>query len=275
MEFKKSNNVDNGTTKKRIIDFELYGVIAICKSFKKCSKEVFKHALYDNTYHFHEVVNTYDDFDEKKYIINCYIKNERIKSPGKPEFDILEEMLFNFIEDCNYTHIAIFSNNNRDMFLNQKKSIFINSAFKYARSILEKDESRILDYDFSTISDSSYISEVAYVIKWLLPSTYDRYMHEYTPRALNEVKVEAREESIEEMEYRMLSNSDNNKSTDDHNGIDKLKIKVKNEKCEEMKFKCPNCNETMAKVKDIDGKPLQYCPKCKSVYRVWMMESDE
>ena len=48
MEFKKSNNVDNGTTKKRIIDFELYGVIAICKSFKKCSKEVFKHALYNN-----------------------------------------------------------------------------------------------------------------------------------------------------------------------------------------------------------------------------------
>lgn len=265
MEFKKSNNVDNSTAKKRIIDFELYGVIAICKTFKKCSKEVFKHALYDNTCHFHEVVNTYDDFDEKRYIINCYIKNERIKTPGKLEFDILEEMLFNFIEDCNYTHIAVVSGSNRNMFLDQKKSIFINSAFKYARSILEKDESRILDYDFSTISDSPYLSEVAYVIKWLLPSTYDRYVHEYTPRALNEVKVEVREESIEEMARRMLSDS----------GKDNLKIKVKNENCEEMKFKCPNCNETMAKVKDIDGKPIQYCPKCGSAYRVWMMESDE
>ena len=259
MEFKKSNNADNSTTKKHIIDFELYGVIAICKTFKNCSKEVFKRALYDNTCHFHKVVNTYDDFDEKRYIINCYIKNERIKTPGKPEFDILEEMLFNFIEDCNYTHITIFANYNRDMFLNQKKSIFINSAFKYARSILEKDESRILDYDFSTISDSPYLSEVAYVIKWLLPSTYDRYVHEYMPRALSKVETEVGEES-----------------TDNHcNGIDTFKIKAKNENCEKIKFRCPDCNEIMTKVKDIDGKPLQFCPKCKSAYRVWMMESDE
>lgn len=257
MEFKKSNNVDNSTTKKRIIDFELYGVIAICKSFKKCSKEVFKHALYDNTCHFHKVVKTYEDFDEKRYIINCYIKNERIKTPGKPEFDILEEMLFNFIEDCNYTHIAMLTKRNRNMFLDQKKFIFINSAFKYARSILEKDESRILDYDFSTISDSPYLSEVAYVIKWLLPSTYERYIQEYTPKALSELEVEIRKESIEDH------------CTDD------LKIKVKNENCEKMKFRCPDCNEVMAKVKDIDGKSVQFCPKCKSAYRVWMMESDE
>lgn len=259
MEFKKSNNVDDGTTKKRIVDFELYGVIAICKTFKKCSKEVFKHALYDNTYHFHENVNTYDDFDEKRYIINCYIKNERIKTPGKPEFDILEDMLFNFIEDCNYTHIAIFANHNRNMFLNQKKSIFINSAFKYARFILERDENRILDYDFSIISDSPYLSEVGYVIKWLLPSTYERYIQEYTPKALNKVEVEVGKESIE----------------DNYNCTDSLKIKVKNEDCEKIKFRCPKCNEIMAKVKDIDGKPLQFCPKCESAYRVWMMESDE
>lgn len=193
---KKMNNdkVDNSksseiisSTKKKVIDLEVYGTICICKSFSNPEDfehfEPFKHALYDNMCHFHKDAGSYEDFDETGYIINKYVKYEMIKNPEAHICDILEPLFMNIIDDCSQGYI-VGSFAPGPMSIEYKK-LLNGFAFGYAYDKLSKDESRIVDYDLSDICDEQYPFEVEFVMKWALRSTHDEYVKKYAPKSLN------------------------------------------------------------------------------------------
>lgn len=194
---KSSENLSS--TKKKVIDLELYGVICICNNFNNPNNsgyyEGFKHALYDNMCHFHKTVNTYEDFDEMKYIINKYIKYEQMKNPGANIFDIYLVFLDNIINAYKYTSLFVFAEESKN--INDNKRVLNEIIFSFARDKLSKDESRILDYDFSDFFNTSYLSEIGYVMKWTLKSTRDEYVKKYMPKRLNNTGNSSEENTIE------------------------------------------------------------------------------
>lgn len=166
------------------LDFlELYGVVHICEKLKNyCCNEIFKRALYDNMHHFHKDADSYEKFDEKKYIINKWIAYERNADPTKTAYDIFKRVIMHLIAEFRIGFVDIFTQED-----NGYDDMCEDLVFTYAKNILAKRDSEIIKYDLTPIVNSEYISEIGYAMRWRTSeSIYKDYFKKYMPEVLND-----------------------------------------------------------------------------------------
>lgn len=279
-----NNKVDNtkppeslSSTKKKVIDLELYGVICICKNFNDPYNdeyyEGFKHALYDNMCHFHKTVNAYEDFDEMRYVTSKYIKYEQMKNPGANIFDIFEPLFLDILVSAHrYASLLIFTEESK--IIDDNKRVLNGIIFSFACDELSKDESRIVDYDFSNNSDASYLSEIGYVMKWTLRSTHDEYVKKYMPKRLNNIGDSSEENTIERINDTMNTSIKDHCSTAINITTGHKSKKQYTKSIKKKLLKCPNCRKYTLDVEGMKEKEIRKCPNCKTSYQIWVSGDD-